>query len=247
MSDHSTQTFASFPSDILETWQRAHSFRSSEGAFHEEKVAGGSSGAGVAAGGCGMGSPALPYMRGDTMMAALNETGAGKITHIVYIVQENRSFDNLFHNYPGADTVSSGKNSHGQTIELQPVHLNAYYDIDHSAEAMFSACNAPAGDLPGTHCRMNGFDLEQYYNVPQGPNIRSTVHAGTANRSRTSRWHAKGRSPTGCSNRRLDESFVAHQYIIAAQAQWASTCPTAFTGAVRRAALRFGRSRSSAR
>ena len=46
--------------------------------------------------GCGMGSPALPYMRGDTMMAALNETGAGKITHIVYIVQENRSFDNLF-------------------------------------------------------------------------------------------------------------------------------------------------------
>ena len=47
-------------------------------------------------------------------MRALDATGAGKITHVVFIVQENRSFDNLFQGYPGADTVSSGKNSEGQ-------------------------------------------------------------------------------------------------------------------------------------
>ena len=31
-----------------------------------------------------------------------------KIKHIVVIMQENRSFDNLFHGFPGADTVDSG-------------------------------------------------------------------------------------------------------------------------------------------
>jgi len=31
----------------------------------------------------------------------------GSIKHIVVIVQENRSFDNLFYGYPGADTAKS--------------------------------------------------------------------------------------------------------------------------------------------
>ena len=65
----------------------------------------------------------MPYMQGGAAMRTLNSTGAGKIFHVVNIVQENRSFDNLFQGYPGADTVSSGKNSKGKTIELQPVSL----------------------------------------------------------------------------------------------------------------------------
>jgi phospholipase C len=48
--------------------------------------------------GCSMGvQPAVPYMRGDFAMHALKGTGAGKIDHVVFIVQENRSYDNLFH------------------------------------------------------------------------------------------------------------------------------------------------------
>jgi phospholipase C len=42
--------------------------------------------------------------------------GALKIKHVVWIMQENRSFDNLFQGYPGSDTSSSGKDSHGHTI-----------------------------------------------------------------------------------------------------------------------------------
>ncbi len=61
--------------------------------------------------GCATALSPLPYMRGDAALRTLDATGAGKITHIVYIVQENRSFDNLFRGYPGADTVSSGQNS----------------------------------------------------------------------------------------------------------------------------------------
>ena len=63
-------------------------------------------------------------MRSAAALRALDATGAGKIEHVVYIVQENRSFDNMFQGYPGADTVSSGKNSKGQTIALQPVSLS---------------------------------------------------------------------------------------------------------------------------
>ncbi|MFY9720873.1 MAG: hypothetical protein WAK16_14630, partial [Candidatus Cybelea sp.] len=87
--------------------------------------------------GCAMGG-AIPYMQNGETLQALSGTGAGKIKHIVYIVQENRSFDNLFHGYRHANTVSSGKNSDGQTIVLQPATLGTYYDIDHSAAAMFA-------------------------------------------------------------------------------------------------------------
>src|SRR5579864_5752970 len=61
------------------------------------------------------------------------------IEHIVIIVQENRSFDNMFQGYPGADTVTSGKNSKGQTIALRPVGLAKQYVIDHSLSAMIAA------------------------------------------------------------------------------------------------------------
>src|ERR1700735_2901714 len=65
----------------------------------------------------------------------------GKIQHVVFIIQENRSFDNLFQGYPGADTVSSGKNSKGETIALQPVSLATQYEIDHSLAAFVAACD----------------------------------------------------------------------------------------------------------
>ena len=61
---------------------------------------------------CSSSLPAsIPTMRGDAALHALKVTGAGKIAHVIYIVQENRSFDNLFQGYPGADTVSAGKDS----------------------------------------------------------------------------------------------------------------------------------------
>ena len=52
--------------------------------------------------GCSAGAPSsLPSMQSTSALHALNSTGAGKITHVVYILQENRSFDNLFAGYPG--------------------------------------------------------------------------------------------------------------------------------------------------
>ena len=53
------------------------------------------------------------------------------IQHIVVIMQENRSFDNLFNGFPGADTVQSGMNG-SVPIPLKPVSLGDPRDLDHS-------------------------------------------------------------------------------------------------------------------
>jgi phospholipase C len=172
----------------------------------------------IALGGCAGhgGAPLLPYMQSGAPLRALAATGAGKITHVVYIIQENRSFDNMFYGYPGADTAKTGKISTGRTIELKPMPLDAEYDIDHSARAMFEACNG-TGKLPGTDCRMNGFDKE-FADHPRGLKYSQYVYV-PHNESKpyfdmAHEWVLGDRM----FQSHLDESFVSHQYVIAAQA-----------------------------
>jgi phospholipase C len=179
----------------------------------------------VALAGCSFGAhSSLPYMQSGEALRDLDSTGAGKIAHVVYIVQENRSFDNLFQGYPGADTVSSGEDSLGRTIELKPVPLSDKYGLDHSAQAMFTDCNG-TGKLPGTQCRMNGFNLEEYASPPKHvahpmyvyvPHNESKPYFDMARE-----WVLADRM----FQSQLDESFVAHQYVIAAQAQSSVNLP----------------------
>ncbi|HLY03808.1 MAG TPA: alkaline phosphatase family protein [Candidatus Cybelea sp.] len=159
-------------------------------------------------------SGALPYMQNGAALRHLTGTGAGKIKHVVYIIQENRSFDNLFQGYPGADTVSSGKDSSGHTIALQPVSLRRAYNIDHSASAMFAACHG-TGKLPGTECRMDGFNKEFSYGGPRHPEYVYVPH--DESKPYFEMAH-EGVLADRMFQSQLDESYVAHQYIIAAQA-----------------------------
>jgi phospholipase C len=157
----------------------------------------------------------VPFAGGNEMAQSLFSSGAGKIQHVVYVVQENRSFDDLFAGYPGADTVSSGKDSSGGRIQLRRVSLKKAYEIDHSAFAMFAACDG-RGKLPGTKCRMDGFDRENQYGGPKHgqyvyvPRAESKPYWDMAHE-----WVLADKTFAS----QLDESFVAHQYIIAAQAQ----------------------------
>ena len=112
--------------------------------------------------------PAGGVVPGLQASEAHRQASSGKIQHVVFIIQENRSFDNLFQGYPGANTVASGKNSKGQTITLQPVTLATQYVIDHSAAAFFAACD---GKPLGRNCKNDGFDKE--YTVGAGqPRVR---------------------------------------------------------------------------
>ena len=73
------------------------------------------------------------------------------IRHVIVIVQENRSFDNLFAGYPGSDTTMSGKTHDGRTVHLKPITF-ARVPINHSY------ANARIDD---NHGAMNGFDLNK--------------------------------------------------------------------------------------
>lgn len=71
------------------------------------------------------------------------------ITKVVFIVKENRTFDNLFGRFPGADGATHGELSTGERIALERAPDVYPHDIYHSFLAGIIAVNGG---------RMNGFD-----------------------------------------------------------------------------------------
>ena len=178
---------------------------------------------------CSPGIFAGPLSPEEAGVARFSATGAGKIKHVVYVVQENRTIDNLFQGYPGADTVSSGEDSKGGKIVLQSVSLATKYDLDHSAQAMFTDCRGSGGE-PGRDCRMDGWDKERVYSPPRGvkypmyvyvPHSESKPYFDMAHE-----WVLGDRMFAS----QIDESFVAHQYVIAAQAASSVNVPLGLWG-----------------
>ncbi|HEY6486336.1 MAG TPA: alkaline phosphatase family protein [Candidatus Cybelea sp.] len=126
---------------------------------------------------------------------------APKIKHIIIIVQENRSFNNLFYGYPGAKTASYGYDKDGKKIALKPVTLATSWDLQHNAKGFLAACNG-TGKIPGTHCRMNGFDNETW--------------TCTMKKSATSGGNlepAAGATPPPCPNPNPPYSYVPHDEV----------------------------------
>ena len=88
------------------------------------------------------------------------------IKHVVVIVQENRSFDNLFATFPGVDGATSGyylKKTGGKYVKtqvaLKQVPLAGALDINHASQAYNDACDGK-NTYPKTSCDMDGFNLE---------------------------------------------------------------------------------------
>ena len=186
----------------------------------------------LALGGCALGSSSSTYGN-PSVLPIIRESrlhgpasSQGKIQHVVIIFQENRSFDNLFQGFPGADTASEGKNSKGQLIKLQPVSLATQYVIDHSFASFLAACDG-AGKLPGTKCRNDGFDKEQAFGGPQNPQYVYVPHTDSQPYFDMGLQYALG---DRMFQSHLDESFVSHQYIIAAQAHHAVNLPFGYWG-----------------
>src|ERR1700722_9053099 len=174
-------------------------------------------------------SPAAPVVPGVAARPR-SAQGINKIQNIIIIIQENRSVDNLFQGFPGADTQSYGYNSLGAKIKLGTIGLATVWDIDHSSASFLSACNG-TGSFPGTDCQMNGFNNElvscgmpgypkcpfkepQYAYVPANetkPYVAIASQYVLADHMFTSNFDAS--------------SFVAHQYLIAAQSSTAVNYP----------------------
>ncbi|HEY5426627.1 MAG TPA: alkaline phosphatase family protein, partial [Candidatus Tumulicola sp.] len=162
--------------------------------------------------------------------AGARSKGLGKIQHVIIIVQENRSFDNLFQGFPGADTQSYGYASNGQKIQLQPTGLETNWDIDHSSYSYFDACDGQ-GSFPGTDCKMDGFDKENngcYHNCLSYPPYAYVP------RAETKPYFTMGKQYVLADRMFASNfdgsSFISHQYIIAAQANSAVNYPTSVWG-----------------
>jgi phospholipase C len=153
----------------------------------------------------------------------------GKIQHVVIIVQENRSFNNLFYGFPGAMTKKYGYNTSGQKIALQPVTLATNWDIEHDSAGFFTACNG-TGSIPGTSCQMNGFDGEFYSCGQRGfrcPNANPPY--SYVPHSETKPYFDMGKQYVLADQMYASNfdasSFISHQYIIAGQAESAVDFP----------------------
>ena len=86
------------------------------------------------------------------------------IKHVVVIMQENRTIDNFFHDFPGADTVDSGM-SYGKVVPLSPVPLGSPTGLDHSHIGWWKAWDN--GKMDGFSYTQKDPPLFAYGYVPQ--------------------------------------------------------------------------------
>jgi phospholipase C len=107
----------------------------------------------VAVAGCSYsGEAPAPIVR-PAAPAAMPDAAIGRyIKHVVIVVQENRSFDNFFRGFPGADSAESGTMHDGMRVALRPTPLTGtdlYHDWSEAIESW-------------DHGKMDGFDLDHF-------------------------------------------------------------------------------------
>ena len=143
-----------------------------------------------------------------------DDSSTTPIKHVVFIIQENRSFNNLFMGYPGATTASYGYDTRGHKVQLHAEGLATGWDLNHSAAAFFADCDG-AAKLPGTNCKMDGWNKKREANDP--PNA---AYAYVPRKEIEPYWTMAQQYVLAdrmfTSN--LDASFAAHQYAVAAYA-----------------------------
>jgi phospholipase C len=176
-------------------------------------------------------APALPALQAGAARSRGASLLSGKITHVVFIVQENRTFDNIFGGpspFPQATATDSGK-AGTKTIKLNEIRL-AYYsggeDPDNYHRDWMWACDPPhtppPTPAPGSEspCRMDGFDVA----ATPSPGYTPPASVGTIYsyvdyddtkpyREIATRYALGDHFFMGHNS----ESFTAHQYIFSAQ------------------------------
>ncbi len=154
----------------------------------------------------------------------------GKIHHVVVIIQENRTPDNLFHDpkliSAGADIALQGMTSTGQMVTLMPGILATKYDLDHTHHGFLSICNY---DLANNNCLMNTADLNDCFPVlvekcppfPQYQYVDNSTGAIQPYFTLAETYTFGDRM----FQTNQGGSFVAHQYLLSGTARISTTSP----------------------
>lgn len=117
---------------------------------------------GCRAGGSGDGPASYAFSRPSTRAAPVSTVSGSPIKHVVFIVKENRTFDDYFGLYPGADGTRIGKilvDGKTHTIPLQPA-IDLHRDISHGFIPALMGIDG--GRMDGFNTIQGGQDLGGY-------------------------------------------------------------------------------------
>jgi phospholipase C len=104
--------------------------------------------------GCGGGAAVLSQPGTPAVVVTPSpapQIAGSPIQHIIVVIQENRTMDNMFNGFPLADTVATGLNSENKKVALQPEGLEWPFDPDHTHASLVREYNDGA---------MNGFNKD---------------------------------------------------------------------------------------
>ena len=130
------------------------------------------------------------------------------IKHVVFIIKENRSFDNLFGRFPGANGVTVGTRD-GQEVPLTPASSGRSVDIPHCRECSIESING--GKMDGFGDMVHGDYAYTQFRPQDAPNYFTWAKHFVLNDN----FFASALGP----------SFPNHLYTIAAQSGGAYANP----------------------
>jgi phospholipase C len=158
---------------------------------------------------CGSHATSVAPTIGAGAQDTARTSAVSPIQHVVIIVQENRTFNNLFMGYPGATTATRGLKSNGKWQNLHELTLEGYPNVDicHA-----EACFVQAYD----NGKMDGFNLIKHI----GPSPPPLLPYHYVKRSDVKIYWDLAKQYTIADEMfesSGSSSFPAHQYLIAGQ------------------------------
>jgi phospholipase C len=162
--------------------------------------------------------------------------GASPIKHVIIVMQENRSFDNLFHGFPGANTATSGSGKGGVTYPLLQVPLIWKWDLNHAHTQFLE--DYDHGKLDGFNNQIktiktsgpgcsDGINHPACWVIYKGQDVEKMAYAYVDPKQVQPYWamaqqYALGDEAFASNN---GPSFPSHQYLIAGQSGHAVEVP----------------------
>jgi phospholipase C len=162
-----------------------------------------------------------------TTMPAVGPPAGAAIQHIIIVMQENRSFNNIFAGFPGATTAMQGPCkpegaakkwcTGNHIVKLHSVRLktgvvNFGNDIDHSHHGFQLECDLNSSNV----CQMDGFDLIRLGESGQGGYAKLYPYA-FVDRNETANYWKLAQQYALADKMFLNDtasSFIAHQLIL---------------------------------
>jgi phospholipase C len=165
-------------------------------------------------------------------------TTSDPIQHVVIIMQENRSFDNFFYDYPGANGATQGNGHDGRVYPLLPLPLKWTHDQNHYHWQFLEDYDSGANDgfedqilgsKGGANCPPgNWFNEPNCWNFVTMKNLMVQPYTYAIQAQIQPYWDMANQYVLGDNTYASNNgpTFVSHQYLIAGQAGHASEVPS---------------------